>query len=1298
MRSHPFRSLRCLALVALTGALAATGNAQNAISLRGYGNVTSGFGKDRVVFECQSSEKADILLGKLLADMFWDAGSQATTSTANIKGTNVTIHSWPPYGAIVVARVGQSVIAVGDSDEANLKQRLESETVILTGHAEFAPAKPYPRYLDNYDLRSLKMYTYVMQGNSGMPLESHWPFLNSFGLNIAFQALNPRQSPAPGVYAYGPIDYELNMANQNKGIAAVGLNGGSEVPLWVWNLNPDAVAQAGPTTLLSTMLGTGSAGSHYESWGITPAQKASTTEIFMRQSMKRYVNDPAVGSWLLYAGSPNAEYGFGDRYTAYLDYSPSGQALFRSWLRDVKRYDLAGLGERWYGNPNRFQTWDQVTVPDANSFYGNFGVGSQRLKDGWQMSCARNGIQNPPPANDPSWIPVDMQPSQQQLFRPWGETFFRVEFNGKPWAAEKACWIVCDTMAKSTIPTEVWLNGKKVGQGRSDGYEFSVDLSGVVVSGSNELVIRVPRGSSETAENKSPLFEGRINGPIFLTKFKPQRYPNLGALDNARAYDFHEWQAYAVNQSHITMMNIATALDPNRPFILSGGAGLLGDQQSAMAERYGCGMEFTGQEGYYNPWWPGVGLLGNFYGTGEESGQTNSDGLTRELGWILEDAESSHCFFLNLDNYQREEQKTGWFTKNKRALQLFGKFLRPIPDIAIFVSSRDERTGSREPWNWDLGRGELQSMHYDNAYATETQLLNGEVNKCPILLDDGTDIMDPDIVQAIQKYVEQGGTYIAYHQTGSHDSIHNETQPLAALTGTISKTHARAHMNFTGASTTLKSLANTTLDSQGVAFYPTSSSNIVPGSEVIPLATYADGSVAISERRIGKGKIIQIGPTYWRDQGVQERNLIVHLLSDLGVKHTADASNPMIWARKVTTKNGLQDWVVAYNNDEKGPETADVKLAVAQKPDHVWDMITGQEVQATYADGYITIPSVSFTAKETHIYGVKHADLIDGLGTWWSEKTRFWHTPPAVGSPDVEAVKEEESLPVSANSGVVVAFQNWKFLADRTETVAKTPAWISQSFDDKSWLTIASGPWSVADRSLADWKGTGLYRSTFSALPGWAGKKVILNLYSYTLPIALNHADLYLNGTSVMGYEAHTGPQNYAVDVSNLIHPGENILAIRVRGGANLSGFNGNVWIQAEQEFSSELNLEGKWDTVGADFKTIASTSLPGKPNARNLQKDFDLPADWNKRTVYLHVETTDQWLGSIVVNGHPIHTNSYVSPFSPRAEVNITPYLQAGKNRIELWPYKTVPSPFQATGAVDVLDMPVTAIRLGVL
>ena len=285
--------------------------------------------------------------------------------------------------------------------------------------------------------------------------------------------------------------------------------------------------------------------------------------------MKRYVNDPAVGSWLLYAGSPNAEYGFGDRYTAYLDYSPSGQALFRSWLRDVKRYDLAGLGERWYGNPNRFQTWDQVTVPDANSFYGNFGVGSQRLKDGWQMSCARNGIQNPPPANDPSWIPVDMQPSQQQLFRPWGETFFRVEFNGKPWAAEKACWIVCDTMAKSTIPTEVWLNGKKVGQGRSDGYEFSVDLSGVVVSGSNELVIRVPRGSSETAENKSPLFEGRINGPIFLTKFKPQRYPNLGALDNARAYDFHEWQAYAVNQSHITMMNISTALDPNRPFILA---------------------------------------------------------------------------------------------------------------------------------------------------------------------------------------------------------------------------------------------------------------------------------------------------------------------------------------------------------------------------------------------------------------------------------------------------------------------------------------------------------------------------------------------------------------------------------------------------------------------------------------------------------------------------------------------------------------------------------------------------------
>ena len=1297
MRSRTLHSLQSLALLAIFSVATAKPQSQEPTRLRGYGTVQAHFQNQRAVFQCDSSEKADILLGKMLADLFWDAGSKSTPTNVSIKGVNIPIRSWEPYGALAVFRVGTSVLAVGASDVGKLKTRLESEGTLFADKPSFAPSIAYPRYLDMYDLRAFKAYTYAMRGNAGMSLDSHWPFLKKFGMDIAFQALSTRQSPAPGVYAYGPIDYEFGMANKNDGIASVGITGGGEVPLWVYNRMPDGIAQPSPTTLLSAWFGTGATGSHYESWGLTPEEKATGSQIFMVESMKRYLDNPALGAWQLYAGTPGAEYNFHDRFTQFLDYSPRGEDSFRNWLKNVRHYDLQTLGLRWFANANRYASWDQVKIPDVNAFYGDLRPVDLRLQDGWQFATARNGNETPPVAGDPSWIPVNMPPSQQQVLLPWGEAFFKCEFDATAWE-KKECWLVCDSMANSKKPTEIWLNGAKIADEKSNMAEFSVAVTGLLKPGKNELIIRVPRKTAEVAENNPPVFEGRINGPVFLTLKKPQRYPNLGKEQNAMFYDFHEWQADAINQSHIGMMNIAMALDPNHPFILSGGAGLLGDKQSELAEKYGCAMQFTGQEGYYNPWWPGVGLLGGFYGTSEESGQTNSDNLDRVLGWMMFDAQSNHCMFLNIDLYQKEEQKTGWFTKNKRAIQLFGKFQRPMPDIAIFVSSRDERTGSREPWNWDLGRGELQAMHYDNAYATETQLLNGDVDACPVLIDDGTDTMDQDVLKAVQRYVEKGGTFIALHQTGQHDVTNPDLQPLSVLTGLVSKPHAAAKLQFTPG-IELRAMTGQSVTSNGVGLYPANPAFVVPGSEVTALASFADGTIAIGERKIGKGKIIQVGSQYWRDNGPKEMALIGGLLSDLGVKRTANASNPKVWARKVTTKNGLQDWVIAYNNNESATETADVSLAAPNKPDQVWDMLTDQPVDSTYENGFVTVHNVSFGAKGMHIFGIKRADLADGLATWWAEKARYWKVPVADSTPEVTALR---SAGINTTRGSeakdIIAFDKWKFLADRDGSVEGTPAWTTNPFDDKKWSTISNGPWNYIDAKLADWKGASLYRSEFNIPGNWPGRKILLHLYSYDLPIAYDHADFYLNGTKVGEYQARTGCQNYSFDVSGNIHPGANVLAIHVVGGKDLAGFNGNVWIQPELNLASQVSLEGTWNAVGTDFKTLTQVAIPGKPNARYIYRDFDLVSDWKGKSVYARIDTTDQWLGLVVVNGHLIDTNSYLQPFMPSAEVNLTPYLVPGRNRIELWPFQTVPSPFQPSGQMDTRDMPIQAIHLGVL
>jgi hypothetical protein len=104
-------------------------------------------------------------------------------------------------------------------------------------------------------------------------------------------------------------------------------------------------------------------------------------------------------------------------------------------------------------------------------------------------------------------------------------------------------------------------------------------------------------------------------------------------------------------------------------------------------------------------------------------------------------------------------------------------------------------------------------------------------------------------------------------------------------------------------------------------------------------------------------------------------------------------------------------------------------------------------------------------------------------------------------------------------------------------------------------------------------------------------------------------------------------------------------------------------------------DLTGEWQTAASDFRVTGKVKLPGRAKACFLVRDVEIPAAWKDRSVYLHLESATQWLGSVVVNGRPINYNSYVHPVGLRTEVNLTTYLQSGRaNRIELWPHATMP------------------------
>ena len=425
----------------------------------------------------------------------------------------------------------------------------------------------------------------------------------------------------------------------------------------------------------------------------------------------------------------------------------------------------------------------------------------------------------------------------------------------------------------------------------------------------------------------------------------------------------------------------------------------------------------------------------------------------------------------------------------------------------------------------------------------------------------------------------------------------------------------------------------------------------------------------------------------WHTRTEMERHFFERLFTDLGVARNADASSSDVWARKAITKNGLQEWLLTYNSKDT-EATCDVSFHVPVKPAAVWDMVTGKTVSfEEVQDGWVKIKDVTFAGQGVRVFGVKRGDLADGLPFWWAEKTKYWTRSLPQVQPT--ALNAPAAPVIAAKFPANVPFNDWRFFADLNGTVGPKPEWLQADFDDAAWKTVAPVPWNLQDEKLKEYHGTGLYRARFTPPPGWQGKRVVLGLYNFNTPIVYDEGEFLLNGVKVATYKARGWSQTYIYDVTDQLKAGPNVLAVRVKGGKEFSGIAGGVWLEAERKLEPMLNLGGEWQTASADFKVTGTAKLPGETKACFVFRELEIPASWREKSIFIHIETATQWLGSVVINGHPINYNGYLHPFGLRAEINLTPYIQPGqRNRVELWPFATIPhneAPKQTTSGIEV-------------
>lgn len=1283
--------------------------AADAVNLRGYGLVRASIAPQRSEFTCESTAKADILLGKLLADMFWDAGQNLAAKTVKADGREIVLREWRPYGVVIAGRNKNRVLVVGGKDEQSAIGLASKEPLLAASGTLFAPSKPYPSYLDYYDLDAVKCCTLGMHPENKFRYMERSAFMKEFFKGGYFNggACFFGRTSAEGVAPLSPIlDTDMDLAERDGLSYSISVSTGGW-PFWARNKWPDFIDR---TSSIHDVYGSPYLWCPPEALGMSALQRRQTSLAYMGDIMRRYKDSLAMAGWELYCGDFQCETYFGKGYQGHLGYTPAGLESFRRWLKEARGYSLADLGKRWYGDAAHFKEWSEVMLPDPDEFFGDFDTASLPIRDSWFWTKAQPGQVERPADDAPGWTPVAMPPSQQMMALPPGPSFWRASFDASNWLGKNAgkdVYLVLNVDNQGWRKTGVWLNGVYLGehQSKSSPYSgpFALKVTGLIKAGSNKLCFQVAGG-------------GNPIGPAFLTTALPQAYPYLGKLRNAQYVDSMEWRLYELNFKEADAMAYARSIDPDRPLIVCATSEEVKDGQGDALRQYGGSMQDTGYESSFRPFNSRLGYVEGFYGSCEASdtkGVMDADptpfmmGATRRLGWTLINGEGMYKELRDPYLYYGFEKKTGWFAKNKRAYQLIGKYLPEKPDIAILHSSQSALLDdSFHAANWDIGRGELQASHYDNVYVTESGLGRGLADGYPVLFDTDTMIMDSSIIDAIRKYVAQGGTFIALQNTGRHSLLAPDTWPISQLTGfKVICVAKKGKIRFENNLPIFKGWEGKQFEGEGSAldFKDTQSADDVSvalapaAAGATPLARWDDGSIAVGMRKIGKGRIIVLGSTFWRngrDLGGTgtwkaarvEPVFLERLFTDLGVKRTADASTPDVFARKVITKNGLQEWLIAMNTT-KSNVTADLGFASAKRPDAVWDMIDNSSVPFTYADGWVRVKDVAMTAYETKVYGVKRGTLSEGVDFWWNEKAKFW-TRQAIVPPLTEKAAKTAADPATHS------FETWKFFADRDGSVGSRGEWLKPAFDDGTWRTANNTPWNLQFDDLKDYGGAGLYRSLPFALPAsWRDKKISLNMAGWQ-GCCWSSFDLYINGERI---DTIMHPR-LKVDVTDKLKSAGNILCIKLTGkkpGGDypLSGLTGcAVWIEPEVKLAPSISLQGEWQAVHGDWATSQTVSVDGAPEsltddgrlkpgvtpvkANHLLRDVVIPSDWRGKSVWLHIASPRMNPpaaglvgGMLIINDQPIALDQWPNPELDRS-INLTPDIKFGAaNHIEIWP-----------------------------
>ncbi len=1246
--------LVCLAVGITAGAAAAE-------RLRGFGEVTVTpltVGElQGQSFTCESPERALVLLHKLGRDLEQSATVPVTWEAVRVGEATAPVLVRPGLGAFLLAAVGNQARVLTTTRRENLAAAFAGAAQQVAGARFFDPNYRYPVYLDKFSHYGIGSWYPQYWGDANTKdrpnsVDDHFAYARKYDLTL--QPNGGRYlltNLLPKIREYGRPYHFAQWQEWSQELA---------------RMSPEDLTQPGALfTVMPSYYGQVSEGGKrlltYRNWDF-------------QQTVRRYVDDPLLVDWL----DPNGEVGPWTLHY-YWDVSENNRRNFVRWLRAERGYTPGSLGEAWYGDRRRFRSWDEVPLPVSYDFFG-WEDGSLQANREWRIHSGTLGEGRAAgytraDHDDSRWPALDL-PGGELAAMHW-RTTKQMWYRGtldvpERWLQDRRRRgrVYLNTVTLTTSggwrnPDYVWVNGQELaGINHCPGYALvgQVDVTDVLRPGRNSVVY--------LAHNP---WAGPM-GPFFLTTKPYEEYPFSDSRLNARYYDWRRYVSWCIADRMEQTIKAIRGVDPNR-FIKMHAAEdkYLGIPLQA---RYGAFGHNTGEGGFFRPWDKRFGYPRGVPASAEFGGGIETvEGLRRWMGWFTFEGLNAFDNFHNIQQMMYGGAADVWI-EYLPYLKLANRRDLKKPDIALLWSSLNCHILPRPvPYCFDLGRGDLQSIGYSYVDVDEVGIKDGLAQDYPVLWDTGTWIMSPETVAQIRDYVEAGGTFVALQETGRHTFTQKDAWPIESLTGF----RVREIRPMTGTLSILHDqplftkLAGKTFYNRGKSIdysdynYADKCVVLEPVAEgTQALARYADGTLALGMRTLGKGRVVVLGSPFWRDSydgngmwwpGEGQNAFLEDLLAGLGLRPLASSDSRDIWKEHYLATNGTEEYLALWNPFDT-PRTFSVDWTTQHPASGLYDPKTGHALTGLIEGNQVRLDRITLAPLETLIVATQPLRAPQEAVSDWFAHLAWWWRPSEGGEvlerPDLPVydLRLEESLEARLVSEGDLAGLDMAAISGGAEA---GPGWVPGAGQSVEEL-----------RSRPDPARRVVFRCAFQAPRGWrAGDRYALDIRAFSYPGAAGPVDAYLNGVQVLrqvdsraaGYGALDG--GASADVSNLVKlEGENILVFVT----NQYGFTGEVVLRRRPAPVEAVEIRGPWRVQVDEDGGVMSQELPGTLQGLYASKDDVLvPAAWQGSRVFLELELAEPAdYDSFAVNGkvvfHPVNW------YKPVRYMDITPWVRFGR------------------------------------